>query len=81
MLSDKEKKNVLGFINQMPLGAVYLLNEFQPEEIGFIIHLMETQTSSRGWLIESNGTASDTNTITKIRKRLIPTFKNKPVKA
>ena len=69
MLSEKEKKNVLGFINQMKVGELYLLNEFSLEEKDYIIQLMEMQTGQRGWLIESNGTAKDLSTITKIRKR------------
>lgn len=71
MLSDNQKKNVLGFINRMEVGEVVWLNEFQQNEKDFIIHLMENQNGSRGFLIESNGTAKDLNSITKIRKRLI----------
>lgn len=59
------KQNIINILKRLPYNEYLWLNQFTKEEKDFIIHLCETQ--KRGEL-ETNGTASDINTQTKLRK-------------
>jgi hypothetical protein len=68
MITDRQKQSILSFIDRMPYNQVEWLNDFTHEEVDYIIHLMQYQTGWKGYIIESNGTETDRNSITKIRK-------------
>ena len=71
MITDRQKKSIIASIDRMKDGEVVWLNEYLEEEREYIIFLMERQTGIQGYCIESNGTAQDKKTITKIRKRYV----------
>ncbi len=69
-VSEKQKESIINIIFSMKNGEAQWMKDYLPEERAYIRHLMEYQSGRNGWIIESNGTAEDINTITKFRKRI-----------
>lgn len=69
MITDKQIKSIHDIIEGMKHCDIIFLNEFQPEEVEYIMQCIKNQTGAKGYCIETNGNSSDPKSITKFRKR------------
>lgn len=65
MITEAQKHNIIAKIRNLKEGEVIWLKDFSVDEKLFIIKLCEDQKTGT---IETNGTASDINSQTKLRK-------------
>lgn len=70
MITDKQKKNILGIIYSMKHREELWFKSFSPEEREYIMSLIVNQKGDKGFSIETNGLSTEPNTITIFRKNI-----------